>query len=96
MGQSEPCNGCSQAHNCARVYEQLGHAGGPSVVWKVIIAFVLPIVAFIAALAISDRLLQRAVAEQHRALPAFAMALTFTVGLTLAAGFLLRRYLKER
>jgi Na+-transporting NADH:ubiquinone oxidoreductase subunit NqrE len=96
MGRAEPCNGCSQAHNCARVYQQLGRADGPFVVWKAIIAFVLPIVAFIAALATFDHLLDRAVAERYRALPVFVMALTVTIGLTLATSFLLRRRHEER
>ncbi len=96
MGQAKPCDGCSQAHNCSAVYQQLGHAGGPSVVWKVIVAFALPIAAFVAALAIFERLLVSVAAEGHRTLPAFALALACTVGLILVASFLVRRGSKRR
>ncbi len=96
MEHAEPCKGCSQAHDCARVYERLGHAGGPSVAWKAVVAFVLPVVAFIAALATFDRLLERAMAERHRTPAAVVMALAFAVGLTLATSFLLRRYDRKR
>ncbi|HNY77902.1 MAG: hypothetical protein RBS72_06335 [Sedimentisphaerales bacterium] len=96
MEHAEPCKGCSQAHDCARVYERLGHAGGPSVAWKAVIAFVLPVVAFVAALATFDDLLEQAVTERYRTPCAFFMALAFAVGLTVAASFLLRRYGKKR
>jgi len=96
MKQTEPCNGCSQAHDCARIYERLGHAGGPSVAWKAVVAFVLPVVAFIAALATFDRLLERAVTERHRTPAAVVMALVFAVGLTLATSCVLRRCGKKR
>ena len=96
MRPAKPCDGCSQAHNCSAVYQQLGHVGGPSVVWKVIVAFALPIIAFIAALAGFERLLAGVVAQEHRTLPAFGLALAFTVGLMLIASFLLRRGTKGR
>ncbi len=96
MEHAEPCKGCSQAHDCARVYERLGHAGGPSVAWKAVVAFVLPVVAFVAALATFDDLLEQAVTERYRTPCAFVMALAFAVGLTVAASFLLRRYGKKR
>lgn len=96
MKQTEPCSGCSQAHDCVKVYERLGHAGGPSVAWKAIVAFVLPVGAFIAALAMFDRLLEGAVAERHRTPAAAVMAFAFAVGLTVTTSFLLRRHEKKR
>jgi Kef-type K+ transport system membrane component KefB len=91
MGHETPCEGCGQAHNCAAVYQRLGHTGGSSVASKVIIAFALPIVAFVAALATFDHLLSGAVAEQYRTLAAFALALTCTVGLMLVVSALVKR-----
>lgn len=96
MRHTTPCEGCRQAHNCAGVYQQLGHTGGPSVAWKVIMAFALPIVAFVAALATFDHLLTSAVAERHRTLPAFALALASTVGVMLAVRFLVKRCHRKR
>ncbi|MHC5074437.1 MAG: SoxR reducing system RseC family protein [Planctomycetota bacterium] len=41
------------------MYEQLGKTEGPSVVWKVIAAFLLPILVFIAGLIFFDWLLAK-------------------------------------
>lgn len=91
MGQAKPCDGCSQAHNCAGVYERLGRAGGPSVTYKVIVAFALPITAFAIALAAFEHLLANAVAERSRTFVAFAAALALTVGLMRAISLLVGR-----
>jgi uncharacterized membrane protein len=49
------CRDCIQKHDCRSVYEQLGNASGDSVVLKVILAFLLPMVVFIISLAVSER-----------------------------------------
>jgi hypothetical protein len=56
--QNELCSGCGQRTSCGSVYQKLGTAQGPSVLGKSLIAFVLPIVLFLLALAASDRMLQ--------------------------------------
>lgn len=57
MVQQQICNSCSQEHQCRAVYEKLGKAAGPSVVPKVLVAFLLPIVTFIAALTAFEKIL---------------------------------------
>lgn len=57
MVKNEFCKGCFQRHDCQKVYEKLGKTEGPSVVWKVIAAFLLPMLIFIASLAFFDYLL---------------------------------------
>jgi len=57
MSQQKLCQECNQRHQCQEVYRQLGKAQGPSVVFKVIVAFLLPLVVFIAALAIFEEIL---------------------------------------
>lgn len=96
MGHATPCEGCSQAHNCVGVYQQLGQVGGPSVAWKVIIAFALPIVAFAVALASFEHLLSGFAVGRYRTLAAFALALAVTVGLMLAIRFLVKRRNRRR
>lgn len=91
MGQAKPCEGCSQAHNCAGVYQQLGRAGGPSVAYETIVAFALPIAVFATALAIFDHLLAGAVAGRNRTFFAFLVALALTVGLMRLVSLLLGR-----
>jgi uncharacterized membrane protein len=49
------CRDCIQKHDCRSVYEQLGNTSGASVVLKVILAFLLPMIVFIVSLAVSER-----------------------------------------
>ncbi len=51
MAEQKICEDCKQKHDCRRIYEQLGDVEGPSVVIKVIVAFLLPLVVFIVSLA---------------------------------------------
>jgi hypothetical protein len=51
------CNDCIQKHDCRSAYEQLGKFSGASVVLKVILAFLLPLIVFIVSLAVSERVL---------------------------------------
>ncbi|UCD52470.1 MAG: hypothetical protein JSW27_07500 [Phycisphaerales bacterium] len=96
MVEAKPCNGCSQAHDCKRIYEQLGHAGGPSVVLKVIMAFALPIVLFIAALGLFGHLLHERLAERYETPVAFVLALSVTTGVMLAVGVAFKRFHREQ
>jgi len=57
MASQRFCQNCIQKHDCQGVYEQLGNTSGPSVVLKVILAFLLPLIVFIASLAVFERLL---------------------------------------
>lgn len=52
------CSQCGQKDRCSQLYERLGHAGGPTVAWKVTAAFLVPILVFIGSLAGANRLLQ--------------------------------------
>jgi len=62
MSQEDFCSRCPQSRDCKAVYEQLGKSTGPNVVRKVLAAFLLPIAVFIAALALFDHVLARAIA----------------------------------
>jgi len=57
MADEKFCQGCNQSHRCQEVYEHLSRMGGPSVVSKVILAFLLPIVVFIGSLAVFEEIL---------------------------------------
>ena len=41
MAQEEFCQGCNQRHRCQEVYQRLGSTEGPSVAFKVVVAFLL-------------------------------------------------------
>jgi len=80
MPQSDPCEGCSQAHDCKKVYERLGDCKGPPVTRTVLVAFLLPIVVFVATLAGYGWLLKDAVAESYQTPLAVVLALATTTG----------------
>jgi len=79
MNQQEFCQGCDQKHNCREVYEKLGNAGGPSIALKAIVAFLLPMVVFIAALAAFDKTLAEAISKTElRTVVSLLFALSVT------------------
>ena len=57
MDEKKFCDNCMQKHGCQSIYRQLGDVEGPSVVIKVIVAFLLPLLVFIVSLAIFDKIL---------------------------------------
>ena len=77
MSQEDFCSRCSQSRDCKAVYQQIGNSKGPGVVRIAITAFLLPIAVFIAALAVSDRVLAYAITGKN---------LRIMVGFALAAG----------
>lgn len=56
MVQHELCQQCNQRHDCGKVYEQLGNNKGPSIVWKVVLAFLLPLVVFTVSLVMFEKI----------------------------------------
>jgi len=57
MAQQRFCQECNQRHNCQEIYEQLGNTKSPSVALKVVAAFLLPVMVFIASLVAFERIL---------------------------------------
>jgi hypothetical protein len=64
MTEQEFCNNCNQKHNCGSIYHQLGNIEGPSVVVKVVIAFLLPLVVFIISLAAFQEIFTKTISSQ--------------------------------
>ena len=84
MAEQEFCQGCERADKCQDVYRRLGQASGPSVVFKVVIAFLVPMVVFIAALAVFEGILARAINTKALQTPlSFLLALLVTSALVL-------------
>jgi uncharacterized membrane protein len=65
MAEQEFCDNCNQKHNCGSIYHQLGNTNGPSVVVKVVVAFLLPLVVFIISLAAFQEIFTKAISSQH-------------------------------
>ena len=53
MTERDFCSNCPQSHNCQTVYERLSNMTGPSVALRAVSAFLLPLIVFIIALAVS-------------------------------------------
>jgi hypothetical protein len=64
MNQQKICSHCGQRQTCQDVYRKLGNIKGPSVVLKVIIAFLLPLVIFIGTLTIFEEILKGKIASE--------------------------------
>ncbi len=79
MAEQKICGDCKQKHDCQSVYRQLGDIEGPSVVIKVIVAFLLPLVVFIVSLAVFQEIFVRAISSQGlQAAFSFLLALVVT------------------
>ena len=59
MDEQESCQGCDQEHNCQKVYQKLGDVEGPSIAFRAIVAFLLPMMVFIVSLAIFEKIFAR-------------------------------------
>ena len=79
MVQGEPCDSCSHADDCKRIYHRLGHTEGPSIALKVVVAFMLPVVVFTVALGLISWRLQAAATGARQSFLACVLALVVTV-----------------
>ena len=57
MAEEKFCQGCHQKHRCQEVYEHLSKIEGTPVVFKAVVAFLLPILVFIGCLAAFEGIL---------------------------------------
>lgn len=55
MSQDQFCSDCTFRTDCKKIYQQIGHSKGPSIATKAALAFLLPIVVFIAALVLCEK-----------------------------------------
>lgn len=79
MAEQDYCHTCNQKHDCQKVHEHLGNIEGPSLVVKVLLAFLLPLVVFIVSLAVFERVLAGAISsEAAQTVVSFLLALLAT------------------
>ena len=84
MAELKSCQECDQKHKCQEIYQQLGKAQGPSVVFKAVVAFLLPILIFIASLASFEGILVRTTdIKDLRIVLDFLLALSVTLAMVL-------------
>lgn len=77
------CSGCGQKDRCQEIYEKLGHTQGPNVAPKAIFAFVVPVAAFVVAVAITEPWLKAKFAH-----PNMVIIAQLVLGLAAAAAIL--------
>ena len=79
MAQEKFCQECNQRHECRDVYRQLGNTKSHSVVFKVVAAFLLPMVIFIASLVAFDHILAKTInSKEAQTALSFLLALSVT------------------
>lgn len=85
------CDGCHQGHTCAEVYRELGPDQSPAVTRAALVAFVLPLGVFVAAMGGWDHVLPARLVEPCRTPLALVLALATTVVLMLGGRSVRRR-----
>ena len=97
MFQQKFCQECNQKRNCKEVYQQLGNTKNPSVVFKVVIAFLVPLVVFIAALAIFKAILAGIInSKEAQTAISFLLALSVTFVAVLVIKMIGKQLRKDR
>ena len=76
---TDSCAGCDQKEQCGQVFKKLGNTEGPNVTRPVILAFLVPILVFIATLAGANKLLQDRIEGKTLIAVTFAAALATTL-----------------
>jgi hypothetical protein len=91
------CQDCSQGPSCQQRCQQLANLKGPSVTYQVIIAFLLPLLALLACVAIFNKLLASTViAKQLQTAFVLILALSATLGLILVIKLIGKYFAKNK
>ena len=79
MTDHEICEKCSQRNGCEKAYQRMADFKGPSVLGKVLIAFAIPLLSFILAAAVFQRLTADFASETLATALSFVLAVGTTV-----------------
>jgi hypothetical protein len=97
MYRQDSCNSCDQKRRCQEIYERLGKTTGPSVACKAVLAFLLPLVVFIASLVGFERILAEVISRKElRTGLAFLLAVSVTSVLLLVVRAVNRQRGKDK
>jgi uncharacterized membrane-anchored protein len=89
------CQGCSDRQKCEEVYQKMGQGEGPPVTFSVVMAFLLPLVIFIAVLAAGQVLLKRLNANLPATAVSLVAACLVTAGYVLVASLIVKNRAKR-
>lgn len=77
--ETHNCSGCDQKERCGRIFEKSSKTEGPNVTWPVILAFLVPILAFIVILTWANKLLRDCIEGKSLIVVTFTVALVITL-----------------
>ena len=87
------CGKCLHKDSCKEVYAKLGEYKGPSVVWKIILVFLVPLFSFIVFLIAAEKLIKPLIgSELIGSLLSFSAAIVFTFLIIVITSFLVRKF----
>lgn len=93
MTQQKFCQGCSNEQECQQAYQKLANFKGSSIVFKVSIAFLLPLITFIASLAVFEGVLAKFINRQGlQNAFSFLSAILVTVAIILITKLINRKF----
>jgi len=93
MVEQKFCQSCSQKHECQEAYKKLANFKGSSVVFKVIIAFLLPLITFIVSLTVLERVLAKLINGQELQITfSFLSAVLVTAAMILITKLINRQF----
>jgi hypothetical protein len=97
MEPDKNCKGCAEKDRCQSIYEAMGKFKGESVLVKVVLVFLLPILIFIASLIIYEGYLQKLTDNKNLIIACSAVlsAATALVYILITSAVYKRRY-KDR
>lgn len=96
MAQQRFCRQCGRRDDCQDVYQKLG-GKGPSLAFKAVVAFAVPLLFFIICLAVSERILAETIsAERLRTAAALVLSLSVTFLLILVIRAISGRFGKSK
>ena len=92
MAEQKFCKDCNQKDNCQNAYQQLGNIKCPSVVSKVILAFLLPVVIFVVSLAVFEKIFTEVIdTEELRTFLSFLLAMLMAFIFVVSCSLLVAR-----
>lgn len=63
--QQKNCQGCHHSKRCLEIYKKMSNTSGPSVAFKVVKAFLLPLLVFILILVLSEEILAKTMIKKE-------------------------------
>ena len=97
MADEKICQGCHQKHRCQEVYEHLSKMEGPSLVLKVVVAFLLPILVFIGSIAIFEGLFSEIIqSKELQTIAGLLLALVVSTSFVFIARVINRNPVKNK